>query len=61
MKEKIMVGYDLGNHYSQISYCTYDGKEPETLSVVAGRRATIFRRCCVNARASISGFWKRSI
>lgn len=39
MKEKIMVGYDLGNHYSQISYCTYDGKEPETLSVVAGEES----------------------
>ena len=39
MKKKIMVGYDLGNRYSQISYCTYDGKEPETLSVVAGEES----------------------
>ena len=36
MKEKIIVGYDLGNQYSQISYCTYENSVPETLSVVAG-------------------------
>lgn len=36
MKDKIIVGYDLGNHFSQISYCTYDSDTPETLSVVAG-------------------------
>ena len=36
MKEKIIVGYDLGNQYSQISYCTYENAVPETLSVVAG-------------------------
>lgn len=39
MKEKIIVGYDLGNRYSQISYCTYEGGEPETLSVVAGEES----------------------
>lgn len=36
MKDKIIVGYDLGNKYSQISYCTYENDTPETLSVVAG-------------------------
>lgn len=36
MKEKIIIGYDLGNQYSQISYCTYENSVPETLSVVAG-------------------------
>lgn len=36
MKEKIIVGYDLGNQYSQISYCTYENTVPETLSLVAG-------------------------
>lgn len=36
MKEKVIVGYDLGNQYSQISYCTYENTVPETLSVVAG-------------------------
>lgn len=39
MKEKIIVGYDLGNRYSQISYCAYDGGEPETLSVIAGEES----------------------
>ena len=36
MKDKIIVGYDLGDTFSQISYCTYDDSEPETLEVVAG-------------------------
>lgn len=39
MKEKIIVGYDLGNRCSQISYCTYEGGEPETLSVTAGEES----------------------
>ncbi len=33
--EKIIVGYDLGEDYSQISYCVMNG-EVETLSSVAG-------------------------
>lgn len=33
--DKLIVGYDLGNDYSQISYCIADG-EVETLSSVAG-------------------------
>uniref|UniRef100_UPI00405762E3 DUF5716 family protein n=1 Tax=Acetatifactor sp. TaxID=1872090 RepID=UPI00405762E3 len=33
--EKVIVGYDLGNDYSQISYCIADSKV-ETLSSVAG-------------------------
>lgn len=36
MKDKIIIGYDIGDKYSQISYCTFDGGEPETLSVIAG-------------------------
>lgn len=36
MKDKIIVGYDLGDVFSQISYCTYGDSEPETLAVVAG-------------------------
>lgn len=39
MKDKIIVGYDLGNIHSQISYCTYDNRIPETLSVVAGEES----------------------
>lgn len=35
-KNKIIVGYDLGDATSQISYCRADGTEPETASVVAG-------------------------
>lgn len=36
MKDKLIVGYDLGDRYSQISYWTNEGTEPETLSMVAG-------------------------
>ncbi len=34
--EKLIVGYDLGDDYSQISYCIADGDRVETLSMVAG-------------------------
>lgn len=33
---KIVVGYDLGNEFSQISYGRFDSDEVETLSQVAG-------------------------
>lgn len=33
---KVIVGYDLGNEFSQISYCLSDSQEAETLSQVAG-------------------------
>ncbi len=36
MKDRIIVGYDLGDTFSQISYCFYDDNEPETLAVIAG-------------------------
>lgn len=34
--DKLIVGYDLGNEYCQISYALSEGGEPETLSQVAG-------------------------
>lgn len=34
--EKLIVGYDLGNDYSQISYCKVGDNQVETLSLVAG-------------------------
>lgn len=34
--EKVLIGYDLGDQFSQISYCAYGGDNPETLSIVAG-------------------------
>ena len=36
MKEKLIVGYDLGNLYSQISYYIAGSDAPETLSMVTG-------------------------
>lgn len=34
--KKIIVGYDLGKTFSQISYCSPDTKEVQTVSAVAG-------------------------
>lgn len=34
--EKVIVGYDLGDTYSQISYCIAGSDDVETLSLVAG-------------------------
>ena len=34
--KKIIVGYDLGKTFSQISYCSLEGEGPETVSAVAG-------------------------
>lgn len=34
--DKLIVGYDLGNEYSQISFAVSESEEPETLSQVAG-------------------------
>ena len=38
--DKLIVGYDLGNKYCQISYALSEGREPETLSQVAGAQNT---------------------
>lgn len=35
---KAIVGYDLGKNFSQISFCTLNGEEPETVSAVAGTK-----------------------
>lgn len=37
-KESILVGYDLGEDYSQISYGTYGSEEVETIATVAGTK-----------------------
>lgn len=37
--EKLIVGYDLGNEYCQISYAVSESGEVETLSQVAGEQA----------------------
>lgn len=37
-KNRVAVGYDLGDETSQISYCFLGGKEPETISAVAGEQ-----------------------
>ena len=35
-KNRIIIGYDLSDEHSQISFCRVDGGEPETVSVVEG-------------------------
>jgi hypothetical protein len=35
-KNKVVVGFDFGNSYSQISYCRADQSMPETISLVMG-------------------------
>ena len=35
-EQGIAVGYDLGHQFAQISYCSLNGQEPETVSAVAG-------------------------
>ena len=35
-EQGITVGYDLGHQFAQISYCSPDMQEPETVSAVAG-------------------------
>ncbi|MDE7445160.1 MAG: hypothetical protein K2N15_05565 [Lachnospiraceae bacterium] len=34
--KKVVVGYDLGRNFAQISYCGLEETEPETVSAVAG-------------------------
>lgn len=34
--DHVLVGFDIGNKYSQISYCVEGSEVPETLSLVAG-------------------------
>lgn len=33
---KVVVGYDLGENFAQISYCGLEAEEPETISAVTG-------------------------
>ncbi|MDE6915470.1 MAG: hypothetical protein K2P39_01550, partial [Lachnospiraceae bacterium] len=35
-KNKVVVGFDLGNDYSQLSYCRQNQSMPDTVSLVMG-------------------------
>ena len=35
-KNKVVVGFDLGNDYSHVSYCRQDQSMPDTDSLVMG-------------------------
>lgn len=35
-RERLVIGYDLNDYAAQISYCTLEGEEPETVSLVPG-------------------------
>ena len=35
-RNKVVIGFELGHEYSQISYCRADQSMPDTLSMVMG-------------------------
>lgn len=37
--ERIVIGYDCGDHFSQMSYCYLSEEEPETFSTIVGGEA----------------------
>ena len=37
-KGSVLVGYDLGNNYSQISYCVYGEDKVESVATVIGTK-----------------------
>ena len=37
-KGSVLVGYDLGEQYSQISYCVYGQEEVDTVATVVGTK-----------------------
>ena len=51
----VLVGYDLGDVCSQISYCIYGQEDVET-----GQGSTTFLQCYVNVKGSISGSMART-
>lgn len=39
LNERIVIGYDLGDYFSQMSYCYLSEEEPETFSMITGGEA----------------------
>ena len=37
-KGSVLVGYDLGDQYSQISYCVFGNEDVETVATVVGTK-----------------------
>ncbi len=37
-KGSVLVGYDLGEQYSQISYCIYGQEDVDTVATVVGTK-----------------------
>lgn len=63
-KNKVVVGFDLGNDYSQISYCRQDQSMPDTVSLVMGEEQyNIPTLLCKKERHGKRGMadWQRSV
>lgn len=57
-KNKVVVGFDLGNDYSQISYCKYNQSMPDTVSLVMGEEEyNIPTLLCRNPDAEENAAW----
>ncbi len=57
-KNKVVVGFDLGNDYSQISYCRQDQSMPDTVSLVMGEEQyNIPTLLCKKKNATGSAAW----
>lgn len=55
-KNKVVVGFDLGNDYSQISYCRQNQSMPDTISLVMGESSTIYLHSCARKM-----MWKKML
>jgi len=49
-KNKVVVGFDLGNDYSQISYCRQNQSMPDTVSLVMGGGTVQYSHAFVQAK-----------
>ena len=52
-KGSVLVGYDLGNRYSQISYCIYGQEDVDTVAIIS-------RQYYVNEKGRTSGIMART-
>lgn len=57
-KNKVVIGFELGNEYSQISYCRQDQSMPDTVSLVMGEEQyNIPTFLCRRAEAEEGAQW----
>ena len=59
-KNKVVVGFDLGNDYSQISYCRQNQSMPDTISLVMGEEQYNIPTLLCSALAEGAHLWNPS-